>query len=759
MIRLVRLLIVIALITCNAFSAAQQPTVELHTPGGVISTTTDIHVEGIVTTNGDYTLNAVVVVLKYDPDEITISNPRSATGWDSPTTNDDAVNGYYYAVTCSVDGLSANGPIVTLAITPVGSSADLDDCDTLEMIGGDAVTNTGTNISVIRISDGDYISIYTAGSCGNRGVSPPTGGESSTDEATTDTTTGGESEESSFDTSSTPDLADAATILRLASGFEESMPDDLDSYDRNGDEQITLADAVILLRTDHPYVPKGWYTFQGNRGRTGRAMTPVDPDAVQKWTPIEIPTVYSGIANQVLQPSVLAVPNPANPSYPVVFAVVTDGETTSIYRIIDVAAGTPSTPLSYVIQNENTTEDAPLMATGTPLVLTHGDDPERASIIIVGNAMDDGNPVSAHVYRVDVNLTGTPEWTLVWHRSWPGSIYASPAFYAGPLEYTKDMQTDASNIITIPNGQAVIVAANETVTSEENETIVSHTNGYLFAMDIETGGRVWGLVDEDGNQVPTKRLDMDYRTSGGLYPFASGAYLSTESSPVIVNGYVYANDSSCFANARDLIVGEYRWEYAYSTNTVVHSTMAAFEGSFFYGQDLRYGSSPSVVAISEESSRTGADSKWEVSACPPNLGLSWLYATPAIHAESRRVIFADIQGIIHGVSVDRDDNDPIPDSQWTSAYQALVEEGYNEFPDPIFCSPLIAGYRGEAAHVFIGSDNGNIYVLDAESGANPALLVDPLNGMIRSSMATYNGRLYVLTNGYDPDVPTLYCLQ
>lgn len=46
------IIIVIALISCSVFSVAQQPTVELQSPGGVITTTTEYNERLYVLTNG-----------------------------------------------------------------------------------------------------------------------------------------------------------------------------------------------------------------------------------------------------------------------------------------------------------------------------------------------------------------------------------------------------------------------------------------------------------------------------------------------------------------------------------------------------------------------------------------------------------------------------------------------------------------------------------------------------------------------------------
>ncbi|NMC81284.1 MAG: hypothetical protein GYA63_00310, partial [Armatimonadetes bacterium] len=119
-------------------------------------------------TGGSLLLGAAVIVFQYDPTKVVISNPRVSAGWDAPTTNDNTIAGLYHAVTCNANGQSATGPLLTLTVSPTGASADLSDCSTFQLLGGDQVTDTGSNISASDVNG--FYSYYPPGSCGERGT-------------------------------------------------------------------------------------------------------------------------------------------------------------------------------------------------------------------------------------------------------------------------------------------------------------------------------------------------------------------------------------------------------------------------------------------------------------------------------------------------------------------------------------------------------------------------------------------------------------
>lgn len=78
-------------------------------------------------------------------------------------------------------------------------------------------------------------------------------------------------------------------------------------------------------------------------------------------------------------------------------------------------------------------------------------------------------------------------------------------------------------------------------------------------------------------------------------------------------------------------------------------------------------------------------------------------------------------------------------------------------PVKVRCSPLVAGTPGTTGYVFVGADDGKVRVLNAGTGAYSTALT-PMNGgsadgtKIRSAMAAYKGRLYIVTTG-----GRLYC--
>jgi hypothetical protein len=805
MYRTVLQVLALAFMATATPTAAQQPTVELHSPSGVITTTTDIHVDGIVTTNGDYTLNAVVVVLKYDPDEITISNPRSATGWDSPTTNDDAVNGYYYAVTCSVDGLSANGPIVTMAVTPVGSSAVLDDCDTLEMIGGDAVSNTGTNISVIRISDGDYISIYTAGSCGNRGVPPPTGGEGATDEATPATATDVESTPSMLDSESeTSAILPAVRAMKIAGGLVAWNLEDAQTSDFDLDGSITMYDAVLLLRSPSSAIPRGWYTFQGDRSRTGRAAHPLE---VSEWDgdpiwykDLALPSGFVSFQPSVtdyftcppdIRPSPVVIPNPDDPNRRIIY-VVEDGENVSregitrwcsfIWRLEEQVDGSvifnPSAPQQLFIDphESGASDDEYFVAIGTPLVvgnrifLTGNNAPYDSRALDTSSQEDSiGIPVpDGYVIALDATtLQPLDGWksNTQWAKAMPGPLYGSPGW--SPYE-TSNTQAGTPN--TLHSGGSLLVATNDVYTYELENDTVHGTTGFLFGLDPENGQHRWGNTDSSGELIVSSygpintlshticnndEISLDTGSAGGGQTQFSGtspgglppmAYPISFSSPATDGNAAYVQDKSCYANARDLKTGSFLWD-AKRFRDEVNSSISVQDGQLYWA-----GTGKNTVCLT--SGPAGGDLKWYLNGdtlgyfgeCEPkNSDMADAWATPAIIEESGCVIVSDANGVVY--RVERAAQTPsIPTVSFAQSVMLNNERTYS--------SPLVAARGNTGFAAFLTGRDRWIHVRDTVDGdeVSPGRLGDPLgiqedgqlSAGVSSSLAAWNGRLFVV---------------
>lgn len=259
---------IMLLVTCLFLFAtslnAEEPTLRL-IPTGIITGPTDVVVEAVMPTEGSLELGAAVIVFQFDPSKVVISNPRASAGWDAPTTNNNTTAGLYHAVTCSATGLSATGPLLTLTVSPTGTSADLSDCSTFQLLGGDQVTDTGSNISASDVNG--FYSYYPPGSCGQRGtgISDDTDstGDGILDGGAVDSTSDGNdgifaAEADSYAASCASDIVAAANALRMAAGLSPARTTDVDFLDRNGDRHITLLDAVSILRDPCPGPERSW---------------------------------------------------------------------------------------------------------------------------------------------------------------------------------------------------------------------------------------------------------------------------------------------------------------------------------------------------------------------------------------------------------------------------------------------------------------------------------------------------------------------
>ncbi len=241
---------IMLLVTCLFLFAtslnAEEPTLRL-IPTGIITGPTDVVVEAVMPTEGSLELGAAVIVFQFDPSKVVISNPRASAGWDAPTTNNNTTAGLYHAVTCSATGLSATGPLLTLTVSPTGASADLSDCATFQLLGGDPVTDTGTNISAS--DENGFYSYYPPGSCGERGTANNIGDSTSSDTATG--TTGGASDRKDGDGPMSPDIDVNSVVkaLRIAGGLDAATPAELLILDWTRDGKVTILDAIEIART------------------------------------------------------------------------------------------------------------------------------------------------------------------------------------------------------------------------------------------------------------------------------------------------------------------------------------------------------------------------------------------------------------------------------------------------------------------------------------------------------------------------------
>lgn len=475
------------------------------------------------------------------------------------------------------------------------------------------------------------------------------------------------------------------------------------------------------------YTTPGWYTFQGNKRRTGHTQYPIPASATRQWSS-NLPTASGNLAQSpvFLTPSPVAVTDSSNPDspYPIIYVAVADDYDTYVYRIVDTGntcvVGTP-----YLVSNFRVT-GTPMVLPGSPVPV-----PDADKIILCGNGTRayTGNAV---YLRLDALTSGgTTTWTSVWQTPVPGPGYStpgSPAYDPAPTKYI----LHKSNTIrpTVWNTDGEVIAS-------LNFFSFNSSQGYMIALSLGTGRAVWGETSMSG-------LWWWYNGSLGGLPNV-GAPPCTSSSPSLMgNTAAFMNDTSCYDNARWLQDGTAPWQLALSEN-YVYSTESLYNGRMYHGES----------GVAEVVTRNSAGDR---PLYVPTPGDVW--STGAVSPDHNTIVYGDVYGNIAGFNTDITGITPTFNQRWTAS---PIDIG------SIYASPIVAGNPGSGqANIWVSGDGQLVYALNAAGGATLAVRGDgvdylgkpvPLNGPVRASMAAFKGRLYVLSDGTAfTGYPTLYCL-
>jgi hypothetical protein len=487
---------------------------------------------------------------------------------------------------------------------------------------------------------------------------------------------------------------------------------------------------VSYLSLSVNYRIEGWNTFQGNRQRTGFTQYPVSSTPGQQWWAALLTDSGSPLSGD-LHPSIVAVPNSNDPSsgLPVIYAAVTDGGSTRLYRIED--QGTTRT-ISH-------TQIGSFAVTGTPLVLsgTSGANPDRVFLTGLGTGVNDRRVI---VYRFDALTNGgTTIWTQIWERIFPNCQFlaremaASPLYWHGPTDY--QLQTIDGPMPQRNWDGAVIIAMND----RDYTGYFPLSTGYLRALSVTNGHNVWGLVDSNGDLIPAVPAGGSNPTPGGLVPMQSP---SSHGSPSLTyQDEVVVADMQGYMNYRNVVTGapsKVPIRPAGSPGGIVQSSPSVFDGRLFYGETWNF-----FASMTETGDHP--------------IGMNPLYGTwttGAVSPEHQVVLFGAEDAWYTG---------------WVIAIDAEIStaDGFvtEKWANPIVfgrvrSSPLVAGAPGSGhAVAFVGSDDHYLRCLNPADGT-VLNTIGPLNGLIRASMAAYQGRLYVLSGGSDwSSWPILYCFE
>lgn len=733
---------------------------------GVISSPTSLSVDGLITSTGDWQdLKAAQVCITYDPAKVTLSNAQPGTGWNYEIAVDHADTHIFQALfTTQAVSLTSSGPVFTFTVTPVAGPVDTSDCTILKLRGGDG----GRMWPVCELVSGDFYSVWIQDACpddnalylGDNYQRPDTGGMSMMGLMSEDPCDGPPAPLPPITAGMIQDTKDA---LKLAGGLSAGTPDRIGELDLTGDGKVTVEDAVCLLRTPKP---EGWYEFQGNSQHTGYTPDPVSPTLTQIWktgTGLPMPmgltpvnayglTGLSISSPNEIPPSPVVIANPINPLFRLVYVAVpakdVNGKYVSVVYRIEERPTESANPLITYARVPSDPNGPPFAVAGTPLVV-------GGKVVLAGNndayasPSSLADPTTGYVYALDAT-TLQPAWTGTSNpRVLPGQTFASPVYSPKVTEYT----SQTCGVRTCVGGAVLIAAAGDPYATE----------GFLYALSLANGRNVWGKVDSDGGLVPDTPVLVDdpngvfpgLPTSlGGLPPFGgpkpgdptaySTASPTNSSATVDTRGdMAFANDVSCYVNARGLRRGGYRWSQYYNYETV-YATMSLFGGVLYYGGENR-----DMTAM-----RTDQSAEWYLDE---SSGIYAVRAGAAIEPNTGTVVVGDFNGLVFGLS-NKSQQPPDPTIKWQPTVTTNGE--------PIYASALVAPNASGGSLAFVGGDDNLVHVLGISSTGGSTVtalgtLGDSTNlnrtfdGPVRASLAGMDGRAYVLIHGHVQDDGTV----
>lgn len=462
----------------------------LNTTDFVAGQPSTLSIDGLITEGGNsYAIACACQTIRFDPAKVAISNlhTQEDSGWIVMAYNTDhTAEGWMKVVVYNglVPGQTTNGPMLLFTVTPADASVDVNDCDTLRLSADESDL----------CDDGSY-DYQPTDACGGTARSQGSGASGGTEPSTYTASTGC--------TPTADAVVQTKTILRIAAGLAAGTAGDIRAYDQNDDLQITIEDAVLYLRNFCSAEPEGWYTFQGNRRRTGRSLYDVSPTPSKQWKQA-LGLAYNAAALPNLPASPIVVPNPGTGAS-TVFAVASNGTNSLVLRVNDDGNTTPTITGTATFNN--------VVLTGTPLYSNN-------KVFLTGNDATGGHLYSINAWDSGPTLSST---TLY---GFGGNVYSSP--------------------IIDPVSGGVLVSANTT----------GDTAGRLFCIEPGNGSKLWDttLGAPTTYSSPSVTLTSVYVGDGAGY--INGYNLSTQSRVLHSQpAYSYRVDATPSINGNALVCG------------------------------------------------------------------------------------------------------------------------------------------------------------------------------------------------------------
>jgi hypothetical protein len=507
-------------------------------------------------------------------------------------------------------------------------------------------------------------------------------------------------------------------VIRDANGVMQSLPLNIvlhDTTDYIGTPNPS--GGVLFLDTSYfslyvNYSTPGWYTLQGNPRHTGRTQTAISATSTRQWT--------SGLGQQHtystpdITPGLLAVPNPGNPTspYPIVYAVTSDGQDYStVYRLVDNGTSVSIASRRIVFG----------VIHGTPLLY-------KGVLWVTGT-----DSLAGFMYALNADDLTQLAWTN------------SPA-HPNPMRFNRQESGNTfagivySSPTPNPANSGVIVAANV----QAPDGLGQNGSGfdlYLFSKSSTTGLDQW---------ISPQLTDYD------VYDNEPGDYVvpNIASSPASNSRQAYVATTHAWVNSVDLATGNnpnLSWAQLLSGDDMDSRGSVTLYNGRVYGtfQDddrVGYPSPGGAASLLEYPDHAGADLFWsgELYTTGDAYSDHWVMTTPALRAEpnavsnSASIIFGDDAGTVFGVGTEQQVSSTLPEVTWGSPYQT---------PSGMFIrsSPLVAGVPGGTGYAYIVSEDGYIYVLDADTGQYVSRVGPRFNALVHSNMAAFKGRLYAIS--------------
>ena len=250
-----------------------------------------------------------------------------------------------------------------------------------------------------------------------------------------------------------------------------------------------------------------------------------------------------------------------------------------------------------------------------------------------------------------------------------------------------------------------------------SDTVYLKGSNQIFAVDLTDETERWSVevdsvglrsvaVIDDTVYVPTFDGILSLNANTGSENWSTQEVGAT--SPLIIDGTVYAGSSSLFAF--DAATGDRRWEMPVEAQATISTTPAFADGSLFVG--TAEGGDNGAGSIRAIDTETG-DEQWRVQTGPIR------FSSPGIRNET--VIVPDNKGTIYALAT----------KDGTKRWSVEISES-------LTCPPTISDET-----VYIGSQDGTLYALNLETG-DQRWSSDGL-GFVNAGATVADGTVYIGT--------------